>query len=160
MSGFEYVVRVATKRDLDRVAYLWIELMEFHVRLSRQFDYNKDFRRGYMKFIAKALANRKGRVFVATKEDEMIGYLFCQIVKNQGPFKEKWIGIIHDAFIKEGHRRKGIASRMTDEALAWFRENDVSVVQVGMAANNAIAKQVWAKLGFEPHLIQSRMTIR
>ena len=56
---------------------------------------------------------------------------------------------ITDLGVRESARRRGIGTRLVDEALAWLGEAGVARVQVQVAAPNAAAQAFWRARGFQ-----------
>lgn len=96
---------------------------------------------------------------MAEEEGEIVGFMLCLLSPNAPVFKERKIGVISDVFVLEERRRKGVASKMLDVAIRWFRKNKVRSVQLGVAHHNMEARAAWRNLGFEPYMIYKRLDL-
>jgi ribosomal protein S18 acetylase RimI-like enzyme len=74
-------------------------------------------------------------------------------------FKERKIGVISDVFVLEERRRKGVAKKMLDVAVKWFKKNKVRSVRLGVANDNLEARAVWRRMGFEAYMIYKRLDL-
>jgi len=88
-----------------------------------------------------------------------VGFALCFLSPNVPIYKEKKIGVVSDVYVKEELRRKGVAKKMFDVAVSWFRKNKVRSVRLSVAADNLEARAAWRKLGFEPFMIDKRLDL-
>ena len=58
---------------------------------------------------------------------------------------------------EEERRKKGVANKMFDVALKWFKKNKVKTVELRVATINPEAQAVWKSLGFAPFMIYERL---
>lgn len=150
-------VRDATKDDLDDVANLWEELARHHAGLSDDFALAWDSKRRWSKYLREKFAEISTKLIVAEEEDEIVGFMLCMLSPNVPIYKERKLGIISDAYVHEERRKKGVANKMFDVALKWFKKNKVKTVELHVATINPEAQAVWKSLGFTPFMIYERL---
>ena len=59
-------------------------------------------------------------------------------------------GWIEDCFVLQTARRQGIGSALVHAALAWFKENHVSQIELGIWIVNEQGQAFWERQGFFP----------
>lgn len=150
-------VRNATEDDLDEVANLWEKLASHHADLSDDFALAWDSKRRWTKYLREKFAEISTKLIVAEEEDEIVGFMLCMLSPNVPIYKERKLGIISDAYVQEERRKKGVANKMFDVALKWFRKNKVKTVELRVAMMNPEAQAVWKSLGFTPFIIYERL---
>ncbi len=96
---------------------------------------------------------------MAEEDGDIVGFMLCMLSPNVPIFKERKIGIIADVYVLEERRRKGVARKMLDVAVRWFRKNKVRSVQLGVAHDNMEGRAVWRSMGFEPYMITKRLDL-
>lgn len=151
-------VRDARKDDLDEVANLWERLAKHHADLSDDFALAWDSKRRWSKYLRDKFAEISTKLIVAEEKDEIVGFMLCMLSPNIPIYKERKLGIISDAYVQEGRRKKGVANKMFDVALKWFRKNKVKTVELRVAMINPDAQAVWKSLGFTPFMIYERLS--
>lgn len=150
-------VRVATKDDLDDVANLWEKLAKHHAGLSDDFALAWDSKRRWSKYLREKFAEISTRLIVAEEKDEIVGFMLCMLSPNIPIYKERKLGIITDAYVQQERRKRGVANKMFDVALKWFKKNKVKTVELRVAMMNPEAQAVWKSLGFAPFMIYERL---
>ncbi len=138
---------------------LWEMLARHHEEVSDQFRLAWDSRRNWEKYLRKKFSEVSTKLVVAEEDGKVVGFMLCLLSPNAPIFKERKIGVISDVFVLEERRRKGVASKMLDVAIRWFRKNKVRSVQLGVAHQNMEARAVWRNLGFEPYMIYKRLDL-
>lgn len=89
------------------------------------------------------LADRDRRLFVARVADRSVGILVAY-----KPSRER--GILEEAYVEAGFRRRGILREMECEAAAWLSNEGCRAIQVHVDADNEPAKEAWRTLGYAP----------
>lgn len=138
---------------------LWEQLAKHHQKLSDRFELAWDSKRHWRAYLEKRFAEISTKLIVAEEEGEIVGFMLCMLSPNVPIFKEKKIGLISDVYVREGRRRKGVAKKMLDVAVRWFRKNKVRSVQLGVAHDNMEGRAVWRSMGFEPFMITKRLDL-
>jgi len=142
-------IRRAQARDLDRVAALWTSIGAYHEPLDPAFRMRPgaaDEIRGLLRTTA---GDPQAVILVCEEEADLQGLCIVRIGRAPPILEETRRAEISDLGVRESARRRGIGTRLVDEALAWVREAGVARVQVQVAVPNAAAQAFWRARGFE-----------
>jgi ribosomal protein S18 acetylase RimI-like enzyme len=94
--------------------------------------------------------------FVAVHDETIIGYIYGYTHKCPDHLKgHEYIGHLEACYIEKEFRGKNIAKNLTIELLTWFKTQNITLVELGVYANNE-SKEVWRKLGFTDFHITMR----
>ena len=58
---------------------------------------------------------------------------------------------VQDVFVDEAHRRRGIAARLSEAAEQRVRARGLGRIALDVDVENAAARALYAKLGYQPH---------
>ncbi|MGQ9586814.1 MAG: GNAT family N-acetyltransferase [Thermoplasmata archaeon] len=153
-------VRDAERTDLKAVCGLWEDLADYHATLSDHFTLSWDGKRRWSEYLEEKFSELSTKLIVAEEDGRIVGFMLCLLSPNVPIYKEKKIGVISDVYVREERRRKGVAKKMFDVAVNWFRKNKVRSVRLSVAADNLEARAAWRRLGFEPFMIDKRLDLR
>ena len=118
-----------------------------------------DGRRKWSKYLDDRYSEISTKLIVAEERGKIVGFMLCLLSPNVPVYREKKVGRISDVYVLEARRRKGVAKKMFDLAVKWFRKNKVRSVELNVAAMNLEARAAWGKLGFEPLTIKKRLNL-
>jgi ribosomal protein S18 acetylase RimI-like enzyme len=118
-----------------------------------------DGQRNWSKYLRQKFAEISTKLIVAEEDGKVVGFMLCLLSPNVPVFKERKLGVISDVYVLEERRRKGVANKMLEVAVKWFKKNKVRTVQLGVAHENFEARAVWRTIGFRPYLILKRLDI-
>ncbi len=152
-------IRDATVDDLDSVVDLWGMLARHHEDISNDFTLAWNGKRKWAKYLENKFDEISTKLVVAEEDGKVVGFMLCLLSPNTPVFKERKIGVISDVFVLEERRRKGVAKKMLDVAVKWFKKNKVRSVRLGVANDNLEARAAWRRLGFEPYMIYKRLDL-
>lgn len=151
------MIRSATKKDLK-------ELIELGKILTDHEQNCDPYLKGVSKqdsltHYSKELNNSDAKFFVYELDGEIVGYIYGYIKKAPDHIKiHQNLGHLEACVVKKEHRGKRISSGLAKALLEWFKENNISLIELGVYAGNESVK-VWEKLGFKSHHITMRSTI-
>jgi ribosomal protein S18 acetylase RimI-like enzyme len=148
-------VRTATSADLARVGELAGRLLRQH----HDFDALRFFlperpEEGYRSWLGRELANGQAVVLVAEDDGDVVGYAYARLEERDWNALLDVHGALHDVFVDEHARGKGIARALVEEACARLREMGAPRVVLHAAAKNEDAQRFFAKLGFRQTMIE------
>ncbi len=156
MNKIIVTIRDAREDDLDAVEDLWHQLAKHHEELSDSFSLAPDAVKRWSKYLRDKFPQLSTKLIVAEEDEKLVAFMLCLLEPNYPIFRERKIGVISDVYVKQDRRRKGLAKKMLDVAVAWFRKNKVSTVRLNVAADNLEARAAWRMIGFEPLMIDKR----
>ncbi|MEL6439540.1 MAG: GNAT family N-acetyltransferase [Cyanobacteria bacterium J06621_8] len=115
-------------------------------------DIKDDWLEDMLQFIAKARQELSFQAFVALVGNEIVGSVSCQLFAGlyPMPFKPsiRKYGYIWNVFVKSTHRRRGIATELTRQAIAYLKSSGCTHV---ILHASPYGKPVYSKLGFVDH---------
>ena len=81
-------------------------------------------------------------VFVADADDVVVGFITTRVDPAKG------IGSIPDLAVLPAHRRKGVAGKLVDAAMAYLKGEGMEYVRIDTLDQNDICKHFYPKRGF------------
>jgi ribosomal protein S18 acetylase RimI-like enzyme len=146
------VVRSATRRDLEDIGNLWVELIEYHRRLDARFFVPFEGRNHYMRYIYNALRDDSFRIFLSETEGKVIGYIIGYVSENAPFFPQPRYGFIADICVTAGCRGAGAGKAMVKEMARWLKTRGLNCTQLNIAYNNELSQKFWRNLGCRDYL--------
>jgi ribosomal protein S18 acetylase RimI-like enzyme len=150
------VIRPAGPDDFDAVGAFGAAL----VRMHYAFDARRFMRpgsglaEGYSEFLEAESARRGVIVLVAEEAGRVVGYAYAAIEPLSWQELREEAGVIHDLFVDDAARRRGVAARLVEAAVAWFREQGMPRVIIHTAEKNGAAQHLFDKLGFRRTMVE------
>lgn len=148
----EITIRKATIKDMPSVLKLWTKLMEFHRKLSKNFEPADDAEKAWESFAKEQLDEQDSLLMVAEVSGNIIGFTLVSIQSNIPVFKIKRYGVIYDFFVDEAFRRRGIGRKLFDFAREWFEQKGVEHLQLSVVHHNPVGQEFWRAMGFTDYL--------
>ncbi|MGH2424869.1 MAG: GNAT family N-acetyltransferase [bacterium] len=155
-----FEIRRATARDIKQILPVWGELAGFHASLDPAFTPSPEWPREYGAYLKTLMAREDALALVAKEDLEIIGYAVGRITTLPPFFEHRFRGYIHDVYVREEFRRRGLGRRLVEEILAWFDRRGVTLVELTVAANNSEAIPFWKRLGFFVYMHQMKKELR
>lgn len=149
-------IRRATTFDIPQIVPLWEELAAFHAALDSAFAVSPEGGDAYAEYLHALMRNREAFVVVALDRREAVGYAVGRISTLPRTFLVRRRGYIHDVYVREGYRLRGIGRQLIEEILSWFQEQGITLVELTVATSNVGAKAFWEKLGFVAYMVHMR----
>ncbi len=132
------------------------KLAELFVRYNKELE---QYEMAYSLLEESVLAAMQSRIrskiacaAVAKHENEIVGFIFCNISRLSGYSYEgsPLFGYIADTYVLPEFRKQGIAKRLAEHAIGWLKENEVSYVELKVLESNSAAHRFWCTNGFAP----------
>lgn len=152
-------IRRATARDVREILPVWGELAGFHAHLDPAFTPSVHWPREYGAYLRTLMTRDDALAVIATDDAGIIGYAIGRITALPSFFEHRFRGYIHDVYVREAYRRRGVGRRMVEEILDWLRDRGVTMVELTVAANND-ATAFWERLGFRTYMFQMKADLR
>ena len=143
--------------DLDKewtqIVTLVKELHEHHLPLTDRelLDDWEVRQRAYF----EAMLGGNALFLLAYRSGMPVAFANAHIQENQTLFKER-IGFLDSMYIRLEARGEGLFSTLLHRIEGWFRSKEVEEAQLGVAAANQHAKEIWAAHGYEPLMERRR----
>lgn len=160
------IIREIKKSELD---YLWNFEKE-----NRRFDrkilgkkfwpfyiskINEKERINWLRDIKKAFKDKNTKIFIVKENRQLIGYTWIYTYLLDYLKSKKKVGYINEFFLTEKTRGKGIATKLMNKALEWFKQQKIKFVSLSVFAENKNVVEVYKKFGFESFSIYMRKRI-
>ncbi len=103
---------------------------------------------GYATFLVGQLDSPGATVLVADLDGAVVGYAYASLEPMSWKELRGPCGYLHDVFVDELARGRGVGERLMNEALAWLEGRGAPRVVLVSAAKNTRAQALFARLGF------------
>ena len=165
VSDERFAIRAATPSDVEEIAELAVALGRLHVGFDpKRFGFtpfgrdSDEVRRTYVEFFADHVARADSALLVAVSDQaRMVGYVFGRLEEKSFLDLSDAAGWIHDLYVDEGTRARGVGSRMLDAATASLRQLGARQIRLSVAPRNAPARRLFDRQGFVPTMIECRL---
>jgi GNAT superfamily N-acetyltransferase len=101
-------------------------------------------------YFSRTLDSTSGTTFVARCQGRIIGYLTAFVREQPSFYQVKQVGAISGLMVHKDHRRKGIATRLLAETIAFFRDHGIEHFIAYTATANVVALEFYARQGMAP----------
>jgi len=153
----DVIIRRATRLDLPALGRMGALLMRTHYAFDQKRflapgDHAED---GYAWFLGEQLKDDVNViVLVADLQGDVVGYVYAGLEPVSWKELRDACGFIHDIVVDERGRRKGVATKLMDAAMAWLKEKGAPRVVLWTAEQNEGAQQLFARLGFRRTMVE------
>ena len=139
------------EKDIPKVVELWKEFIDFHKIRDSFFSRSKEGPENFGKFIAANLRKDNAIMYVAEKNDKVIGHILATIQNYPPAFEIKRYGLVNDLAVASAYRRIGIGQHLFDLVKDWFAEKDIRRIEIEVATTNEVSTSFWGKMNFKPY---------
>jgi ribosomal protein S18 acetylase RimI-like enzyme len=152
------MVRPARRDDVPSAARLAARLVRQHHDFDPlRFMSIEPLEAGYERFLASQL-DRPGVVFLVADEADttgaVAGYIYATLEERDWSDLRDACGKIHDVYVDERVRRRGVASQLVEAAVSRLAELGAPRVVLMAAWRNEEARVFFARLGFRPTMLE------
>ena len=152
-------IRLATPDDVHAAAKLAAALVrEHHAYDPQRFMCIEPLEEGYERFLRSQI-DREGVVLIVATEVEgpdesVVGYLFATLEGRDWSDLRDACGKIHDVYVDASARRRGIASRLVEDAVTRLTLMGAPRVVLMAAWRNDSARKLFERLGFRSTMVE------
>ena len=152
----DVVIRPATRADLPALGRLGALLLRMHYEFDaeRFIAPAENVEDGYAWFLGTQLREKDVAIFVAERGGEVLGYVYAGIEPHSWKELRDEAGFIHDIVVDARGRRGGLASKLIERAIDWFRERGMPRVVLWTAERNDPAQRLFTALAFRRTMIE------
>ncbi len=140
-------IRRARMEDLQLVTALWKEMMEYHLSLDERFDIVGNSEQSYYDYLLSVIDNYDYAIFVAEKEQKIVGYTIGMILANPAVFSLARYGFIAEMAVTSSEQHGGIGEKLWKHVKKWFSRRGIQVIQLNVSPRNSPGYQFWEKMG-------------
>ncbi len=98
-------------------------------------------------YIKERLTNSESVIFIAFEDGHAAGFTQLYPIFSSISMKKAWL--LNDLFVNEDHRKKGIAVLLLERAKQLGRETNSKFLLLETATDNAAARTVYEKNGWQ-----------
>ena len=109
---------------------------------------------GYGRFLVSRIGKQDVVVLVAVRSKEVVGYAYASIEPTSWEDLRGPCGFLHDLYVDEASRGRGVGRELADAAIAWMRSKGMSQVVLWSKTGNDSAQRLFARLGFRKTMIE------
>ena len=142
----------ARESHLTGIIDAWEEFTRFHEPYDPRFPMKDNVREGYHIYIKGLIKAEDTLVLVALDNGKVVGYSIAAVRKSSPGFKREKYGHIEEMAVTAAYRRKGIGTQLLKKILAWFRTQNLDMIELSVASKNPIGYSFWKKHGFQDYL--------
>lgn len=90
-------------------------------------------------FYKNMIIRDKHKIYLCEIDSVIVGYIYLIIDKGAK---------IDALYVLDKYRKMGIASKLLDLAMLYFKEHNVNSIEIGVLSKNIVAKNLYMKYGF------------
>jgi ribosomal protein S18 acetylase RimI-like enzyme len=155
------VIRRATRADLPALGPLGALLMRTHHAFDPQrfLPPGDDPESGYAWFLETQLNEPEAVVFVAERDEGVVGYVYAGLEPLSWKELRGPAGFIHDIVVDESARSSGVARQLLSAAISWLREQGAPRAMLWTATDNAGAHRLFESAGFRKTMVEMTLEL-
>lgn len=148
----QVVIRQAIRKDVGGILPLWNQMMDCHAALDARFRPAPDGEKHWATVLRSWLRDYDTCVLVADAEGQLVGYIIGMIRENPPVLLPPIYGLVSDICVDPACRQQGIGRRLFEGLQDWFREQELSTVQLNVAHGNPVSQAFWRAVGCEDYM--------
>jgi len=147
------IVRHAKPEDMDRIAPMWHALYRHQFEHGMLLQLPEGAYDAWLKSVTPFLG-RFAQVVVGEMDGELVGFVAGRIRTLPPYFGSATIGAISEVFVTDARRGGGLGRRLLAFALDWFKEQQITRVELQVVAGNPDGIRFYRQLGWHEELLQ------
>ncbi|MCK4245471.1 MAG: GNAT family N-acetyltransferase [Candidatus Omnitrophica bacterium] len=149
-------IRKATIKDFERLKDIKIKSKIWERKYNKSLKPIDEVKKRYFYYLKRDLTFKDRAIFIAVKNDKIIGMVLGKIVNTLSIIKFEKRGYISNLYILPRYRRKGIAKKLVRELIEWFRANNIKSLRLEVYSKNKPALNIYHKSGFKEYAIKMK----
>ena len=152
-------IRAARREDLRAASILAAQLVRMHHAYDPlRFMTSERLEEGYERFLGTQIDRPDVALLVAVlrrgDDETIVGYILGSLEdRNWSDLREE-CGKIHDVYVDESVRRRGVASQLVEAAVASLATMGAPRVVLMAAWRNDAARRLFERLGFRSTMLE------
>ena len=148
-------IRRATAGDIPNVLLLVEKTYLLHDALDpARFGAIPGGAEKYHGWLSRLVDSDDGVCLVAELDGRLVGFTIGVMQTDARIYKVQRIGFLHDLWIDEDCRRKGVARQLVSQAIERFEALGAQQVRLDTAADNEIARKLFISVGFRASVVE------
>jgi len=154
----DFEIRKANLSDAKQLGKLYVDFWKVHKEIDPLLQFKKRITlKNQVRSAKKDLKSKDSYVFVAQKDEKVVGLIELLLDENDSSYKVKKYGYINSAITHKNYRNQGVAKALTNHSIKFLRGKGIKYLRANVYNSNTTAMKAWTKLGFQP---QSTMLFR
>lgn len=143
-------IRELEKAEIEYVLPLLQKMFVEHDQAEPGFFTPASYSRDQIEiYLNEALVSKTCKVYVATKDSEIVGTIRASIKEAPSFYKDKWIGYTDDLVVKETYRRRGIGGELINKSLEYYKSKGITLIESKIYEFNKPSQALSEKNGFK-----------
>jgi ribosomal protein S18 acetylase RimI-like enzyme len=153
-------IRPAKKSDQEILGRYGAALMrQHHASDPSRFIMTEHPESGYGRFLVSQLEDPDCAVLVAEDTGHVLGYVFASLEGTSWRDLRGPCGFIHDVYVAEEARRRGVGQELARAAIGWIRSRGMRQVVLWSKTKNEPAQRLFATLGFRDTMVEMTLDV-
>ncbi len=151
----QIVIRPCRIADLPAVAKLAARLVrEHHTMDPDRFFVFDHIEEGYAAYLGSEMRKKRSLVIVAADSGGILGYAYGRIEPRDWNALMESCGALHDLYVDERARRRGVGKRLVDEIVKRLGALGAPRVVLMTATQNTNAHRLFHRQGFRTTMLE------
>ena len=152
-------IRKADEEDIEDLVRLKEKLFKLHVSIDKYYTPNKNFKQMYRDHMKTIITSGDHKILVAINGKDIIGFIEGSITYISDFFEKNELGSVYEIFVKEKYRESGIARKLLETLVKWFKSRKIKTIEVVVDFRNKKAIKAWEHLGFGEFQKKMKLTL-
>jgi ribosomal protein S18 acetylase RimI-like enzyme len=149
------IIRSAGPADIARAAFLGAQIVRYHHSVDpKRFILPENVEQGYAWWLGQEIERPEAVVMVAELEGEIVGYCYGAIEDRDWAVLIDRHGVVHDVYVDESARRKGVARALANAVMDKLESMGVAILKVSIMVQNESAQRLVRSLGFHNTMLE------
>ncbi len=149
-------IRKATIQDFEKLKSIKLKSKIAERKYNESLRPINKVEKRYSYYLKRDLAFKDRAIFIAIKNDKIMGMILGKIVNTLSITKFRKRGYISNLYVLPEQRRKGIGKRMAKALIKWFRAKNIKNLRLEVYSKNRPALNIYDKLGFKEYTIKMK----
>jgi ribosomal protein S18 acetylase RimI-like enzyme len=133
-----------------------VELQEFERTIEPALPAGTAMADAYLTYILGRCSEYYGKVFVAEVDRRVVGFvsIWARVPPTEPDEPQTEYAYISDLVVRAPFRQRGLGRALLAQAERYAREQQATVIRIGVLAQNIIARQLYLDVGFTERRIE------
>ena len=152
-------IRELKEEDIEEIVKMKSFLFVSHVKLDNFYRPKKNFKQMYRDHMKTIITSGDHKILVAINGKDIIGFIEGSITYISDFFEKNELGSVYEIFVKEKYRESGIARKLLETLVKWFKSRKIKTIEVVVDFRNKKAIKAWEHLGFGEFQKKMKLTL-
>ena len=146
-------IRKATMDDFSGLFKLKLESKEDERKYNKSLEPVEKVKENYKEYLTRDIKGEWRAVFIAVVDKEIIGMVVGRIYRSLRVTGYERRGSIGNLYVKEGQRGNGVAKKLINALIDWFKSKKAEGLTLSVYNTNQSVINIYKKFGFEERSI-------